>query len=157
MFFEYNILWNYSPYVFTSDLISLRFYSLFFALGLFFVYFKVRKDLSNHVDGATIEEIIFPSIVPDAPIGIRYTCHDGKEARPLPNIDQLLGSLPEFGLGSFVGIKHSRQLDDIAEIILILIRPLVVNTAVVFRVGPLVFQVAHYPAARVHWAVEVTS
>jgi len=63
MFFEYNILWNYSPYIFTSDLISLRFYSLFFALGLFFVYFKVRKDLSNHIDGATIEEIIFPSII----------------------------------------------------------------------------------------------
>ena len=63
MFFEYNVLWNYSPYVFTSDFISLRFYSLFFTLGLFFVYFKVKKDLSNHIDDATIEEIIFPSII----------------------------------------------------------------------------------------------
>ena len=82
----------------------------------------------------------------------------------MPDIDELLGSLPEFGLGCFTGIKHPRQLDDVAEIILILVRPLVVNTAVIVRICPLVFQVTHYPAAakpseaaRVHWTIEVTS
>ena len=115
------------------------------------------------IGGHAIKEIIFPSIVPDPPIGIRYAGHDGEEARPLPDIEQLLGSLPELGLGCFAGVKHPRQRDDVAEIILVLVRPLVVNTAVIVRIGPLVFKVTHYPAAAkttetagVHWTVEVT-
>ena len=63
MLFEYNILWNYSPYIFTSDFISIRFYSLFFALGLFFVYYRTNKNLSNYIDSKTIEAIVFPSII----------------------------------------------------------------------------------------------
>ena len=63
MLFEYNILWNYSPYIFTSDFISLRFYSLFFALGLLFVYHKINKDMSDYIDSKTIEAVVFLPII----------------------------------------------------------------------------------------------
>ena len=63
MLFEYNILWNYSPYIFTSDFISIRIYSLLFALGLFFVYYKTNKDLSNYINPKIIETIVFSSVI----------------------------------------------------------------------------------------------
>ena len=109
-----------------------------------------------------IEKIILSTVIPDPPIGIGYAGHHGEETSPLAHIEHFLSPLPEFRLGSFTGIKQPRQGDDIAEIILILVGFLVVNSTVIVHIFSEIFEITHPAspaespqAARVHRPIEI--
>ncbi|MEE2975309.1 MAG: prolipoprotein diacylglyceryl transferase [Thermodesulfobacteriota bacterium] len=61
--FDITILWNYSPYIFSSDFISIRYYSLFFAIGVIFVYIKTTLKASSYLTPKKVDEILIPCIL----------------------------------------------------------------------------------------------
>ena len=55
--FDITILWNYSPYIFSSDFISIRYYSLFFAIGVIFVYIKTTLKASSYLTPKKVDTL----------------------------------------------------------------------------------------------------
>lgn len=39
------LLWDHSPFLYISDLVSIRYYSIFFAIGLLFIFYRIVKEL----------------------------------------------------------------------------------------------------------------
>ena len=57
-------IWNQSPFLFTSDFISIRYYSVFFAVGLLLLLYRINKestdDLSrDYVDKTFLNLLIY--------------------------------------------------------------------------------------------------
>ena len=61
--FDLTILWTHSPYIFSSDFISVRYYSLFFALGIIFVYVKTIIKLSKDINPKILDDVFIPCIL----------------------------------------------------------------------------------------------
>jgi phosphatidylglycerol:prolipoprotein diacylglycerol transferase len=53
------LVWDHSPFIYTSDFISIRYYSVLFAAGLLFLLFRLIKDLSLNMDKEFIESSFF--------------------------------------------------------------------------------------------------
>ena len=58
------LIWNQSPFLFTSDFISIRYYSVFFAVGLLLLLYRINKestdDLSrDYVDKTFLNLLIY--------------------------------------------------------------------------------------------------
>ena len=58
-----SFLWDYSPYLIETNFFSLRYYSLFFGLGILFVWHRSVKELSGTIEKETLESSLFNIII----------------------------------------------------------------------------------------------
>jgi len=58
-----SFLWDYSPYLVETDFFSIRYYSLFFGLGIFFVWLRSVKELSDTIEKEVLENSLFNMIL----------------------------------------------------------------------------------------------
>ena len=52
-----------SPFIYESNIISIRYYSLFFGIGLFFIFYKILNELSEDLNKEVIERVFFNLVI----------------------------------------------------------------------------------------------
>ncbi|MBT3475985.1 prolipoprotein diacylglyceryl transferase [bacterium] len=56
-------VWDLSPFLYTSDFISIRYYSLLFGAGLFYLLYRLGKDLNEDLDKDFIDKTFFSLVL----------------------------------------------------------------------------------------------
>ena len=56
-------IWDHSPFLYTSDFISIRYYSLLFGTGLFYLLYKLSKDLKKDLAKDFIDKTFFSLVL----------------------------------------------------------------------------------------------
>ena len=54
---------DFSPFLYESNLISIRYYSLFFGIGLFYLFYKILIDMAEDINRDIIEKNFFNLVI----------------------------------------------------------------------------------------------